>query len=157
MHPYRETLIRQTLACLPEHRMLCLAALDAHRQQGPCPPLWCPVARHQYRRRQEALRWLQAAVRRSLQGHWTVVFYLLSDSFLPPDTPNLTTVTIAYNVRERWLTALLEHTDDPAPNLAFEDFIHPLTRTPSKARQIAVHYLGSYPIYQRETLKGEND
>lgn len=123
MHPYREALLKQTLANLPEHRMICLAALEADRQQGPCPPLWRPVARHQYRRRQEALRWLQAAVRRSLQGHWTVVFYLLS-GFLPPNTPNPTAAAIAYKVRERWLTALLDHTDDPAPKLAFEDFIH---------------------------------
>lgn len=123
MHPYREALVLQTLACLPEHRMICLAALDAHRQQGPCPPLWRPVARYKYRRQQEALRWLQAAVRRSLQGHFSATFYLLS-GFLPPNTPNLTTVAIAYKVRERWLTALLDHTGDPDPKLAFEDFIH---------------------------------
>ena len=121
---YREALIRQTLAHLPEHRMICLAAASAVAEQGLCPPLWRPVALYRYCRRRQALRWLQAAIRRSLQGHWTVTLYLLS-GFLPPNTPNLTTAAIAYKVRERWLTALLEHTDDPAPKLAFEDFIHP--------------------------------
>lgn len=84
---YRETLIRQTLANLPEQWMICPAAFEADRQQGPCPPLWRPVARHQYRRRQEALRWLQAAVRRSLQNHLSVTFYLPAGRL--PATPHI--------------------------------------------------------------------
>ena len=123
MNTYRHTFITQTLVCLRTSRTICFAALRAHLQQGPRPPLWRPVALYRHYRRQKAFQWLQQAMDRSLQGHLSVTFRLLS-GFLPPNTPDSEATAIAYKVRERWLTTLLEHTDDPAPNLAFEDFIH---------------------------------
>ena len=111
---YRHQLITQTLALLPVHRMICLAAYAAHRQQGPCPPVWRPFKFYQYRRRQQALRWLLDAVARSLQGHMFVSDYLQSH-FTKPAT--------LLHVRTIYLQDLLNHTKEDNPTLAFEDYL----------------------------------
>ena len=114
MNPYRHHLIAQTLALLPTHRAICLAAYAAHRQQGPCPPVWRLFKFYQYRRRQQALNWLLDAVARSLQGHCTVGAYLQSRSIEP--------ATLLY-VRTTYLQDLLNHTKKDNPTLAFEDYL----------------------------------
>ena len=116
MNRYRHRLITQTLALLPVHRAICLAAYAAHRQQGACPLVWRPFRLYQYLRRQQALRWLLDAVARSLQGHMLVDTYFqaqglhdLSDTLL--------------HVRTAYLQDLLNHTTEDSPTLAFEDYL----------------------------------
>ena len=114
MNPYRHHLITQTLALLPSKRLICLAARAAHRQQGPCPPVWRPYLLYQYRRRQQALRWLLDAVARSLQGHKFVSDYLQSRSIKPANL---------LHVRTTYLQDLLNHTTEDNPTLQFEDYL----------------------------------
>ena len=114
MNPYRHHLITQTLALLQTHRQICLATYAAHRQQGPCPPVWRPYLLYQYRRRQQALRWLLDAVVRSLQGHVFVSDYLQSRSVKP---------ATLLHVRTTYLQDLLNHTTRDNPTLAFEDYL----------------------------------
>ena len=114
MNRYRHHLTTQTLALLPVRRMICSAAYVAHRQQGPCPPLWRPVKLYQYLRRQQALKWLLDAVVRSLQGHMLVGSYLQSRSIEPANL---------LHVRTNYLQNLLNHTKEDSPKLAFEDYL----------------------------------
>ena len=114
MNTYRHHLIIQTLALLPVHLSICFAAYAAHRQQGTCPPLWRPFKLYQYRRRQQALRWLLDAVARSLQGHMFVSDYLQSLSIKPANL---------LHVRTTYLQDLLNHTTEDNPTLAFEDYL----------------------------------
>ena len=114
MNPYRHRLISQTLALLPAHRAICLAARAAHLQQGPCPPVWRPFKFYQYRRRQQALRWLLDAVARSLQGHMLLGSYLQSRSIKPDNL---------LHVRTAYLQDLLNHTTEDSPTLQFEDYL----------------------------------
>ena len=114
MNLYRHRLITQTLAHLPSKRAICLAALAAHRQQGPCPPVWQPYLLYQYRRRQQALRWILDAVARSLQGHMLVSSYLQSRSIEPDNL---------LHVRTAYLQDLLNHTTEDNPALQFEDYL----------------------------------
>ena len=113
---HRHHLITQTLALLPVCRMICSAAYVAHRQQGPCPPVWRPFKFYQYRRRQQALRWLLDAVARSLQGHMFVGFYLGAQGL-----PDLSATL--QHVRTAYLQDLLNHTKEDNPTLAFEDYL----------------------------------
>ena len=117
---HRHHLITQTLALLPSKRLICLAAYAAHRQQGPCPPVWRPFKFYQYRRRQQALRWLLDAVVRSLQGHSTVSFYLVH---LLPNTSLDDYVAALLHVRTAYLQDLLNHTTEDYPTLQFEDYL----------------------------------
>ena len=116
MNPYRHHLITQTLALLPSERLICLAAYAAHRQQGPCPPVWRLFKLYQYRRRQQALKWLLDAVVLSLQGHMFVKSYLQSRSIKPDNL---------LHVRTTYLQDLLNHTKEDSPTLAFEDYLPP--------------------------------
>ena len=116
MNPYRHHLIIQTLALLPSKRFICLAAYAAHRQQGPCPPVWRPYLLYQYRRRQQALRWLLDAVARSLQGHMFVGTYFQAQGL--PDR-----WATVMHVRTTYLQDLLNHTKEDNPILAFEDYL----------------------------------
>ena len=116
MNTYRHHLITQTLAHLPSEHLICLAAYAAHRQQGPCPPVWRPFKLYQYRRRQQALKWLLDAVARSLQGHMLVGTYFRSQGLLP----NQTTLS---RVRTAYLQDLLNHTTEDSPTLQFEDYL----------------------------------
>ena len=111
---HRRRLITQTLALLPTHLSICYAAYAAHRQQGLCPPVWRPFKLYQYRRRQQALRWLLDAVARSLQGHMFVSDYLRSHSIKP---------ATLLHVRTAYLQDLLNHTMEDNPKLAFEDYL----------------------------------
>ena len=120
MNPYRRHLIIQTLALLPTHRLICLAAYAAHRQQGTCPPVWRPFKLYQYRRRQQALSWLLDAVARSLQGHCTVGTYL---GALLPDTSVDDYQATYLHVRTTYLQNLLNHTTEDSPTLQFEDYL----------------------------------
>ena len=120
MHPYRHRLITQTLANLPVRHTICSAARAAHRQQGPCPPLWRPVKFYQYQRRKQALSWLLGAVARSLQGHSTVSFYLVH---LLPNTSLDDYVAALLHVRTTYLQDLLNHTTEDNPTLQFEDYL----------------------------------
>ena len=118
---HRHHIITQTLALLPSKRMICHAAYAAHRQQGPCPPLWRLVKLYQYHRRQQALKWLLAAVDRSLQGHMTVGTYLGALLLTrPTDDDCLATLL---HVRTAYLQDLLNHTKEDNPTLAFEDYL----------------------------------
>lgn len=114
MNTYRHHLITQTLDLLPFRMLICPAARAAHLQQGPCPPVWRPFKLYQYRRRQQALRWLLAAVAQSLQGHSTVGTYLQSHSIKPGTL---------LHVRTAYLQDLLNHTTEDSPTLAFEDYL----------------------------------
>ena len=114
MNTYRHHLITQTLALLPSERTICFAAYAAHRQQGPCPPVWRPFKFYQYRRRQQALSWLLGCVRRSLQGHMLVGSYLQARSIKP---------AAILHVRTAYLQGLLNHTKEDSPTLAFEDYL----------------------------------
>ena len=114
MNTYRRHLITQTLALLPVRLSICLAAYAAHRQQGLCPPVWRPFKFYQYRRRQQALRWLLDAVARSLQGHMLVGSYLQSRSIKPANI---------LHVRTTYLQDLLNHTTEDSPTLQFEDYL----------------------------------
>ena len=120
MNTYRHRLITQTLALLPSKRLICLAARAAHLQQGPCPPVWRPYLLYQYRRRQQALRWLLDAVARSLQGHMLVGFYLEA---LLPDMPLDDYRATLLSVRTTYLQDLLNHTKEDSPTLQFEDYL----------------------------------
>ena len=111
---YRHHLITQTLALLPSERTICYAAFAVHRQQGPCPPVWQLFKLYQYRRRQQALRWLLDAVARSLQGHMFVDGYFQSRSIKP---------ATLLHVRTAYLQDLLNHTKEDNPTLAFEDYL----------------------------------
>ena len=123
MNRYRRHLITQTLALLPSKRLICLAAHAAHRQQGRCPPPWRPYLLYQYRRRQQALKWLLDAVVRSLQGHTLVSSYLgdllpnMSD--MPLDDYRATVLS----VRTAYLQDLLNHTTEDNPTIQFEDYL----------------------------------
>ena len=120
MNTYRHHLITQTLALLPVRLSICFAAYAAHRQQGPCPPVWRPFRLYQYRRRQQALRWLLDAVARSLQGHMlvgTCLGDLLPDMFVDDYLATLLSVRTAY------LQDLLNHTTEDNPTLQFEDYL----------------------------------
>ena len=123
MNPYRHHLITQTLALLQTNRQICLAAFAAHRQQGPCPPVWRPFKFYQYRRRQQALRWLLDAVARSLQGHCTGGFYLGDPLPNMPDVPLDDYRATLLHVRTAYLQDLLNHTTEDYPTLAFEDYL----------------------------------
>ena len=118
MNTYRHHLITQTLDLLPLHRSICFAAraaaYAAHRQQGPCPPVWRPFKLYQYRRRQQALNWLLDAVARSLQGLVFLSGYLQSHSIKPGTL---------LHVRTAYLQDLLNHTTEDSPKLAFEDYL----------------------------------
>ena len=116
MNTYRHRLITQTLANLPVRLAICLAAYAAHRQQGPCPPVWRPFKLYQYRRRQQALGWLLDAVARSLQGHMFVSSYFQAQG-LPDRWANL------LHVRTAYLQDLLNHTTEDNPTLNFEDYL----------------------------------
>ena len=116
MNTYRHHLITQTLAFLPAHRAICYAARAAHLQQGPCPPVWRPFKLYQYRRRQQALRWLPDVVARSLQGHMFVSSYLGAQGLLDR-------WAIVMHVRTSYLRDLLNHTTEDNPTLAFEDYL----------------------------------
>ena len=118
MHPYRHHLIAQTLALLPSKRSICYAAYAAHRQQGPCPPVWRPFKFYQYRRRQQALKWLLDAVVLSLQGHMFVGTYFQAQGL--PDR-----WATVMHVRASYLQDLLNHTKEDSPTLAFEDYLPP--------------------------------
>ena len=117
---HRHQLITQTLALLPAHRMICLAAYVAHLQQGPCPPVWRPFKLYRYCRRQQALRWLLDAVARSLQGHTLVSSYL--GALLPDMSVDDYRATVLH-VRTTYLQDLLNHTKEDNPKLAFEDYL----------------------------------
>ena len=116
MNTYRHHLIIQTLALLPKWRSICYAAYAAHRQQGPCPPVWRPYLLYQYLRRKQALNWLLDAVDRSLQGYMFVSFYLGAQG-LPDRSATL------LHVRTTYLQDLLNHTTEDNPTLAFEDYL----------------------------------
>ena len=116
MNTYRHHLITQKLAFLPAHLSICYAARAAHLQQGPCPPVWRPCLRYQYRRRQQALKWLLDAVARSLQGHMFVGTYFQAQG-LPDRSATL------LHVRTAYLQDLLNHTKEDSPKLAFEDYL----------------------------------
>ena len=120
MNTYRHHLITQTLALLPSKRAICYAARAAHLQQGPCPPVWRPYLLYQYRRRQQALRWLLDAVARSLQGHMFVSFYL---GALLPDRSAADYGAALLHVRTAYLQDLLNHTKEDNPTLQFEDYL----------------------------------
>ena len=120
MNTYRHHLITQTLALLPSNRLICLAAYAAHLQQGPCPPVWRPYLLYQYRRRQQALRWLLDVVARSLQGHMFVSFYL---GALLPDKSAADYGATLLHVRTTYLQDLLNHTTEDSPTLQFEDYL----------------------------------
>ena len=120
MSTYRHRLIIQTLANLPVHLSICFAAYAAHRQQGPCPPVWRPYLLYQYLRRQQALRWLLDCVRRSLQGHTLVSSYL--GALLPDMSVDDYRATLLH-VRTTYLQDLLNHTKEDNPQLAFEDYL----------------------------------
>ena len=120
MNPYRHHLITQTLAFLPSKRAICYAARAAHLQQGPCPPVWRPFKFYQYRRRQQALRWLLDAVARSLQGHMSVGIYL---GALLPDMSADDRLATLLHVRTAYLQDLLNHTTEDSPTLQFEDYL----------------------------------
>ena len=113
---YRHHLITQTLAFLPAHRAICYAAYAVHRQQGPCPPVWRPFKFYQYRRRQQALKWLLGAVVRPLQGHMLVGTYFQAQG-LPSRSATI------LHVRTAYLQDLLNHTTEDNPTLAFEDYL----------------------------------
>ena len=115
MNTYRHRLVTQTLALLPKWRAICYAAYAAHRQQGPCPPVWRPFKFYQYRRRQQALKWLLDAVARSLQGHMFVASYFQAQGL--PDLPRHSLL----HVRTAYLQDLLNHTTEDNPTLKFED------------------------------------
>ena len=117
---YRHHLITQTLALLPVRLSICYAAYAVHRQQGPCPPAWRPFKLYQYRRRQQALRWLLDAVARSLQGHMFVSDYL--GDLLPDMSADDYRDTLLH-VRTTYLQDLLNHTKEDKPKLAFEDYL----------------------------------
>lgn len=120
MNTYRHHLITQTLALLPVRPSICFAAYAAHRQQGPCPPVWRPFRLYHYHRRQQALKWLFDAVARSLQGHMFVGTYLgdlLPDMFVDDYLATLLSVRTAY------LQDLLNHTTEDNPTLQFEDYL----------------------------------
>ena len=117
---YRHHLITQTLANLPVRHTICSAAYVAHRQQGPCPPVWRPFKLYQYRRRQQALRWLLDAVARSLQGHMFVGFYL--GAFLPDMSVDDYRATLQH-VRTAYLQDLLNYTEEDSPTLKFEEYL----------------------------------
>ena len=116
MNTYRHHLITQTLALLPSWRLICVAARAAHLQQDTCPPVWRPVKLHQYRRRQQALKWLLDAVARSLQGHMFVGSYLQTQNL-----PNRQATLL--HVRTAYLQDLLNHTTEDSPTLKFEDYL----------------------------------
>ena len=116
MNPYRHQLITQTLAYLPSKRAICLATYAAHRQQGPCPPVWRPYMLYQYRRRQQALRWLLDAIARSLQGHMFVGTYFQAQGL--PDR-----WATVMHVRTAYLQNLLNRTTEDNPTLNFEDYL----------------------------------
>ena len=120
MNTYRHHLITQTLVLLPAHRAICYAARAAHLQQGPCPPVWRPFKLYQYRRRQQALRWLLDVVARSLQGHMFVSFYL---GALLPDKSAADYGATLLHVRTTYLQDLLNHTTEDYPTLQFEDYL----------------------------------
>ena len=120
MNPYRHHLTTQTLALLPSKRLICLAALAAPRQQGRCPPPWRPFKLYQYRRRQQALRWLLDAVARSLRGHHIVSGYL-GDLLLDTSADDYQATLLS--VRAAYLQDLLNHTKEDSPTLAFEDYL----------------------------------
>ena len=122
MNTYRHRLIIQTLALLPSKRAICFAARLAYLQQGPCPPLWRPYLLYQYRRRQQALKWLLAAVDRSLQGHMTVGTYL-GALLLTRPTDDDYLATLLLHVRTTYLQDLLNHTTEDSPTLKFEDYL----------------------------------
>ena len=123
MDTYRHHLITQTLALLQTHRQICLAAYAAHRQQGPCPPVWRLFKLYQYRRRQQALRWLLDAVARSLHGHYTVGIYLGDPLHNMPDMPLDDYQATLLHVRTTYLQDLLNHTTEDSPTLQFEDYL----------------------------------
>ena len=116
MNTYRHRLIIQTLALLPVPLSICLAAYAAHRQQGTCPPVWRPFKFYQYRRRQQALRWLLDAVARSLQGHMFVGTYFQAQGL--PDR-----WATVMHVRTTYLQDLLNHTTEDNPTLQFENYL----------------------------------
>ena len=130
MNTYRHRLITQTLALLPSKRAICYAARAAHLQQGPCPPVWRPYLLYQYRRRQQALRWLLDAVARSLQGHMFVGFYL--GAFLPDMPVDDYRANNLLHVRTAYLQDLLNHTKEDNPTLAFEDYLPAKPTKPAK-------------------------
>lgn len=117
---YRHHLITQTLALLSSKRFICLAAYAAHRQQGTCPPVWRPYLLYQYRRRQQALKWLLDAVVRSLRGHHIVSGYLGGRL---PDMSAADYQATLLHVRTAYLQDLLNHTTENNPTLAFEDYL----------------------------------
>lgn len=120
MNPYRHHLITQTLALLPSKRLICLAASAAHRQQGPCPPVWRPFKLYQYLRRRQALNWLLDAVVRSLRGHLIVGGYL-GDLLLGMSVDDYLATLLS--VRTAYLQDLLNHTTEDNPTLNFEDYL----------------------------------
>ena len=120
MNRYRHHLITQTLALLPFRVLICPAALAAHLQQGPCPPVWRPFKLYQYLRRQQALSWLLGCVGRSLQGHALVSSYL--GALRPGMFVDDYRATLLH-VRTAYLQDLLNHTKEDSPNLAFEDYL----------------------------------
>ena len=120
MNPYRHLLVTQTLAFLPSKRAICYAAYAAHLQQGTCPPVWRPFKLYQYRRRQQALRWLLDAVARSLQGHMFVSGYL--GALLPDMSVDDYRATLLL-VRTTYLQDLLNHTTKDSPTPQFEDYL----------------------------------
>ena len=120
MNPYRHRPITQTLALLPSSRMICLAAYAAHRQQGPCPPVWRPFKLYQYLRRRQALNWLLDAVVRSLRGHRIVGGYL-GDLLLGMSADDYRATLLS--VRTAYLQDLLNHTKEDSPTLQFEDYL----------------------------------
>lgn len=123
MNTYRHHLIIQTLALLPFRMLICTAAYAAHRQQGPCPPVWRPFKLYQYRRRQQALRWLLDAVARSLQGHVSVGIYLGDPLPNMPDMSGDDYRATLLHVRTAYLQDLLNHTTEDSPTLKFEDYL----------------------------------
>ena len=120
MNTYRHHLITQTLALLPKWRSICYAAYAAHRQQGPCPPVWRPYLLYQYLRRKQALNWLLDAVDRSLQGYMFVSFYL-GGLLLDVSADDYRATLLS--VRTTYLQDLLNHTTEDSPTLAFEDYL----------------------------------
>ena len=119
---HRHHIITQTLALLPSKRAICFAARLAYLQQGPCPPLWRPYLLYQYRRRQQALKWLLDAVAQSLQGHMTVGTYL-GALLLTRPTDDDYLATLLLHVRTTYLQDLLNHTTEDSPTLKFEDYL----------------------------------
>ena len=129
MNPYRHHLIIQTLANLPSKRLIYLAARAAHRQQGPCPPLWRPYLFYQYLRRRQALNWLLDAVVRSLRGHLIVGAYL-GDLLLGMSADDYLATLLS--VRTAYLRDLLNHTKEDNPALQFEDYLPTEPTKPAK-------------------------